>query len=153
MNEHIYTLSNTEPYPLHLVSPDNKALYTISVPVKDEEIDDVIDKKRKLLYLMHSKGGCGLAANQIGDTRRYFMFNKTLVINPVITRMGESQEDGREGCLSFPGETSWVKRSRIIEVEYMNDQRKIVKETLRGDKARIFQHEFDHINGVVIINK
>ena len=138
-------------FDMKLVGPEDPALYTKSELVTDEEIDNVIAVSYIFHGLMTLNGGCGLAANQIGDTRQYFLMNKELVINPIILKQSDKLENGREGCLSFPNQKAWIKRPRIITVEYTDGNKERVTKTLRGDKARVFMHEYDHLQGITIV--
>jgi peptide deformylase len=106
--------------------------------------------------MIHSKG-MGLAANQIGITKRFFaighesfdVFKKPAIIyNPVLVNADEEQELGQEGCLSFPGVWVQVNRSRVIMVRYQNNKGEFLLSRLEGLEARCFQHELDHLDGI-----
>jgi peptide deformylase len=106
--------------------------------------------------MIHSKG-IGLAANQIGITKRFFaighesfdVFKKPAIIyNPVLVNADEEQELGQEGCLSFPGVWVQVNRSRAVMVRYQNNKGEFLLSRLEGLEARCFQHELDHLDGI-----
>jgi peptide deformylase len=106
--------------------------------------------------MIHSKG-MGLAANQIGITKRFFaighesfdVFKKPAIIyNPLIVSADEEQELGQEGCLSFPGVWVQVNRSRAVMVRYQNNKGEFLLSRLEGLEARCFQHELDHLDGI-----
>jgi peptide deformylase len=106
--------------------------------------------------MIHSKG-MGLAANQIGITKRFFaighesfdVFKKPAIIyNPVLVNADEEQELGQEGCLSFPGVWVQVNRSRAVMVRYQNNKGEFLLSRLEGLEARCFQHELDHLDGI-----
>ena len=110
-----------------------------------------------LIHLMTHSQGMGLAANQIGITKRFFaighesfdVFQKPAIIyNPVLVSADEEQEVVQEGCLSFPGLLLQVSRPRTIMVRYQNNKGEFLMSRLTGMEARCFQHELDHINGV-----
>jgi peptide deformylase len=106
--------------------------------------------------MIHSRG-MGLAANQIGITKRFFaighesfdVFKKPAIIyNPVLVNADEEQELGQEGCLSFPGVWVQVSRPKIIMVRYQNNKGEFLLSRLEGLEARCFQHELDHLDGI-----
>jgi peptide deformylase len=106
--------------------------------------------------MIHSKG-MGLAANQIGITKRFFaighesfdVFKKPAIIyNPVLVNADEEQELEQEGCLSFPGVWVQVNRSRAVMVRYQNNKGEFLLSRLEGLEARCFQHELDHLDGI-----
>ena len=110
-----------------------------------------------LIHLMTHSQGMGLAANQIGITKRFFaighesfdVFQKPAIIyNPVLVSADGEQEVIQEGCLSFPGLLLQVSRPRTIMVRYQNNKEEFLMSRLTGMEARCFQHELDHINGV-----
>jgi peptide deformylase len=101
--------------------------------------------------------GVGLAAPQVGQSLRLFIIrweNQELVlINPRIVFSSSNKIEAEEGCLSLPGLSVNVKRSDKIDIEAYNEQGIITRMTLEGWIARIFQHEFDHLNGILIIDR
>lgn len=110
-----------------------------------------------LIHLMTHSQGMGLAANQIGITKRFFaighesfdVFQKPAIIyNPVLVSADREQEVIQEGCLSFPGLLLQVSRPLTIMVRYQNNKGEFLMSRLTGMEARCFQHELDHINGV-----
>ena len=110
-----------------------------------------------LIHLMTHSQGMGLAANQIGITKRFFamghesfdLFQKPAIIyNPVLVSADEEQEVVQEGCLSFPGVLLQVSRPKMVLVRYQNNLGEFFMSRLAGMEARCFQHELDHINGI-----
>ena len=110
-----------------------------------------------LIHLMTHSQGMGLAANQIGITKRFFamghesfdVFQKPAIIyNPVLISADEEQEVVQEGCLSFPGVLLQVSRHKMVLVRYQNNLGEFLMSRLAGMEARCFQHELDHINGI-----
>ena len=110
-----------------------------------------------LIHLMIHSRGMGLAANQIGITKRFFaighesfdVFKKPAIIyNPVLVNADAEQELGQEGCLSFPGVWVQVNRSRAVMVRYQNNKGEFLLSRLEGLEARCFQHELDHLDGI-----
>jgi peptide deformylase len=115
-----------------------------------------------LIHLMTHSRGMGLAANQIGITKRFFaighesfdVFKKPAIIyNPVLVNANEEQELGQEGCLSFPGLLLQVSRFKTIMVRYQNNEGEFLLSRLEGLEARCFQHELDHLNGITFNKK
>ncbi|MCD6579390.1 peptide deformylase [bacterium] len=111
---------------------------------------------------MLEKDGIGLAAPQVGILKRFFAINipisedesiKKIVINPKILSSSKTKELYEEGCLSVPLIYALVERPISIKVSYMNEEMKEITEELDGLSARVFQHEFDHLNGILFINK
>lgn len=107
-----------------------------------------------MIDLMQKHEGIGLSANQVGiDARIFVMLRENgeiiTAINPEIT--GSSSEKSRytEGCLSFPGVALDILRPNSISVEFLDKNTNHVILNLDGMDARCFQHELDHLNGVV----
>jgi len=122
----------------------------------------VIDDKIKQLVLdmteiMHLNKGCGLAAPQVGVPFRIAVVDpgdKLLaLINPEITKFSKKTEVMEEGCLSLPEVELRVKRPIKIEVKAIDVKGKKVNFKTEGLLARIIQHEVDHLNGKLILDK
>jgi peptide deformylase len=114
----------------------------------------------RMLDLMHEAPGVGLAAPQVGLPIRLFVANATgeeeddmVFINPVITVDGKATEDMEEGCLSLPGINASIRRPKAVTIEAtdINGNRFIASSD--DLPARIWQHENDHLDGVLIIDK
>lgn len=133
---------------------------------KAKKISRVDASVRKLaqdmLDTMYASNGVGLAAPQVGVSKRMFVLDvagedearKPIVfINPEITS-GDGEMVGTEGCLSFPGVFFEVKRFSKVTVKYTNLSGKDVKLTADGNLlSRAIQHELDHLNGELFIDK
>jgi len=106
---------------------------------------------------MITKDGIGLAAPQIGVLKRIITIaykDKVLIlINPVLTKKSWLKEVEEEGCLSVPGVYGLVKRHRKLFVTAYNEQGKKVEFEAKGLLARIIQHEVDHLDGTLFIDK
>ena len=116
------------------------------------------DTKQLLLDMaetMSSASGIGLAAPQIGVSQRLITVNTGeklyLLVNPRIVKR-EDEELADEGCLSFPGMVATIKRSLLVKVKGLDEEGKRVEVEAEGLLARVFQHEIDHLNGVLIID-
>jgi peptide deformylase len=119
--------------------------------------DDIEQFENDMIKLMLENKGMGLAANQIGITKRFFAigsktfdkFKKSAIIwNPRLITQSEEKVIDEEGCLSFKGMWIKVERPKVIEVEY--ETTKGTKETTRLDnmESKCFQHEYDHLEGI-----
>lgn len=102
---------------------------------------------------MIDHNGLGLAANQIGYPYRVFAMRTapkiTIVFNPTIVHFSPETMVEEEGCLSFPGFVVKIKRSKLIKVRYAFPDGSVKNEVYKDMTARIFQHEYDHLNGVL----
>jgi peptide deformylase len=114
-----------------------------------------------MIETMQVYNGIGLAGNQINILLRIFVIDLSLIdeklspqayINPKIIS-SEGSELSEEGCLSIPSVNADVDRATKIKVEYQTLDGKLIKETLEGLHARVFQHELDHLNGVLFIDR
>lgn len=101
--------------------------------------------------------GVGLAAPQIGKNIRLAVINSKdgifCLINPKLTRRSWTSESAEEGCLSIPGVFGKVKRHKKISLTYYNQEGKKSKLTASGMMARVIQHEIDHLDGILFIDK
>ena len=101
--------------------------------------------------------GVGLSTTQIGRDERFFVakLQKEFhpYFNPQILNFSKKKEIYFEGCLSVPDYYGEVKRSMIVTVTYQDKTGKEFKKILKGPPAWIFQHEFDHINGILFVDR
>jgi len=148
-----------------LIIYDNKILRMKSLEVKkvDKEIKDIV---KDMYTIMKDNRGIGLAGVQIGELKRIIIIDlteveediiikpeKIILINPVILSTSEREDVAEEGCLSVPGKRGNVKRSFWIEIEGYTLDEKYYHKKLSGLAARVAQHEIDHLNGVLFIDK
>ena len=111
---------------------------------------------------MYYRGGVGLAAPQVGWNASLFIVNPydrsrhlteaRIFINPSVVGFGGTTV-GQEGCLSFPGIFASVARHKRVSVQYANTTRDGIEQEYSGFMARIIQHEFDHLNGILFIDR
>lgn len=128
---------------------------------KSTEVDKVDDDLRiildRMMKVMEKANGIGLAANQIGIDKRFFVLDvegrKLKIINPEILEFGDELIEFEEGCLSIPGVYRNVTRPEKIRVKYMDENNEVHEELLEGLISRAFQHELDHLDGVLFIDK
>lgn len=126
-------------------------------PYKFDE-HDPIKTEIEILDLMQKSKGVGLAANQVGLDASVFGMLKSngdriAVFNPIIRGASDETNLGVEGCLSFPALMLNVKRANSIAVSYQNKEGNTVNEELHGFDARVFQHEFDHLQGINFVDR
>ncbi|MCF7810301.1 peptide deformylase [bacterium] len=136
---------------------------------KVEAIDKVFKKlTQDMLETMHEATGIGLAAPQVGVSKMFFVVDWTqladdddpkrdegvvVYINPSIQKVDGDIEYLDEGCLSLPQVTAEVPRAHHVEFTYESFDGEEVSETLDGYPARVFLHEFDHLQGVLFIDR
>lgn len=113
----------------------------------------------RMFEVMYRSGGVGLAAPQVGLSLRLFVANPTLepddervYVNPELIANSGSQ-DGDEGCLSFPGVSCKVKRYNVTTIRAQDVEGAAFEETGEELLARIFQHEYDHLEGVLLVDR
>lgn len=139
-------------------------LRVISKPVAkiDKKILDIIQDLNDTLETQKEPEGVGLAAPQIGKNLRIFIFKNgqtpKVVINPEIISVSKvSKKKIRnsilEGCLSLPNYYGSVKRNFEIELKYQNVNGQTVIEKYEGLTAQIIQHEIDHLDGVLFVDR
>ncbi len=120
----------------------------------DENILQLIDD---MVETMYDAPGVGLAAPQIGVNKRIFVIDTDgklrKIINPVFIERSEEFEEGEEGCLSIPGIYKKVKRPKAVKIKYLNEKGEEVVEEAVGLYARALQHEADHLDGVLFVDK
>ncbi len=101
--------------------------------------------------------GVGIAAPQVGVGIRVAIINGRngpfAVLNPRVVRRSIRTSDDEEGCLSIPGVYGVVRRPRTVTVEYADVDGRNRKEKVSGLLARVFQHEIDHLNGILFIDR
>jgi peptide deformylase len=133
---------------------------TFGDPVLRQQAKDVqaiTDLHRKLIGdmfdTMRDAPGVGLAAPQVGVLERIFVYENEddsgVLINPRVTRRSNTTEEGEEGCLSLPGIAYQVERPVEVTVEALDENWNPVSIDAQELLARIFQHEIDHLDGVL----
>jgi len=150
--KHLYITDAERP----IVKIPTPVLRQSAVPVSK------VNKKTLLLLddmarIMRRANGVGLAAPQLGVLQRVILIapddmRPTGLINPKIVK-AEGEQIGQEGCLSIPGLYGDVKRAEYVEVEAIDRKGREVVFELEGMPARVVQHEIDHLDGVLFIDK
>ncbi len=111
-----------------------------------------------MLETMYNNNGIGLAAPQVGILQKIIVIDTkegelVKVINPEIITKSKEKDIREEGCLSIPGETGHVLRSKQVTVKGLNENGQEVTYEATGILARAFQHEIDHLQGILFIDK
>lgn len=144
-----------------ILMDDDPLLRTVSEPVT-EFGRPLLELVETMLLALMEKGGRGLAAIQIGEAKRVLIIRTAIdrragkadflvMVNPQMTRFLNRQAVEFEGCLSVPRE-KWgnVSRPAKCDVTWLGVDGQENSDTLTGETARIFQHELDHLNGVLM---
>lgn len=138
---------------------------------KCEEVKEITKEikvfGRNMVETMTESEGIGLAAPQVGELKRVIAVhpirdispearvetNPQIFINPKIIRKSKEAEINEEGCLSFPGLFLKIKRAKKVVVEALNQEGRRLQIKAEGLPARVFQHEIDHLDGILFIDK
>jgi len=135
-----------------LLSPEE---VSTNVPLPKCSADsDRVKLKEDLIETMKENFGLGLSANQVGVRERVFIMysdfnNKEIIVcfNPQIISYSQDETSEDEGCLTWPGLWLKVKRPDGIECQYEDEYGELQQKAMFGLEARIFQHEYDHMEG------
>ena len=150
---------------LRILKYPHPALRAENAEISSEELEDgsVVNIAKEMFLLMYAAKGVGLAAPQVGINKRLMVFNEsgdrqkwlteTVLVNPRIVEYGPTTDVMHEGCLSFPNMDGPVERSKWIKVEALSTKGKKIKKKFVGWEARVFQHEYDHLDGKVYIDR
>lgn len=128
---------------------------------KSEEIKEITLKIKELalamLEIMIKEKGIGLAASQIGELKRIIVIQTErgpkVFINPKIIKKSKETQIGEEGCLSLPELFLKIKRAKEVEIEFLNLRGEKIKIKTEGPPARVLQHEIDHLDGILFIDR
>jgi peptide deformylase len=131
--------------------------------MRANEIEDFDDDLRHLVermtQLMQDASGVGLAGTQVGTIQRVFVFQPTpedeprAIVNPVIVDRSDEVVSETEGCLSMQGVTIPVERPLRVTIEAKDETGKEIRLELEEHAARVAQHELDHLDGVLILDR
>ncbi|UXI03319.1 peptide deformylase [Photobacterium sp. TY1-4] len=145
----------------------NPLLRQLAAPLTPAQFKEHTALFRSLAQIMHEHQGVGIAAPQIGASVRAFivasnpnprypdapLMPPTLMLNPQLVWAGDTMVKDWEGCLSIPGMRARVSRHREIDVSYTTLAGETVQARLSDFVARIFQHELDHLDGIVFLDR
>jgi peptide deformylase len=128
---------------------------------KAEEVKEITEEIKKIAQDMietkRSSQGIGLAAPQVGILKRIIVLrtenHPQVLVNPEILEKSKEKEIMEEGCLSFPGLYLKIKRAKRVKVEALDEKGEKIKIQAEGLPARIFQHEIDHLDGILFIDR
>lgn len=143
---------------MEIIDSNSPVLRQIAVEVTDIKAQ-VTPHVAEMIKIMESKHGVGLAAPQIGESLRFFVYGGKwwnfgkphVVINPKVTWKSSDIRKDTEGCLSFPNMSKeGILRPESIRVEYFDLDNNLVKRLISSFEARIFLHENDHLDGILI---
>jgi peptide deformylase len=138
-------------------------LYRKAEPVKEFNTPELETLIADMYETMEALNGAGLAAPQIGVSQRVVILSveanprypdvelvpSTVLINPVLTPIGDEMEDGWEGCLSVPGLRGVVSRYQKLRYTGFDQHGNPIDRTVSGFHARVVQHECDHLDGIL----
>lgn len=141
-----------------------KEIHVIGDPVLRERAREVTAFDRalhklakRMIRIMHDAPGVGLAAPQIGVVQRLLVYDveedPRVLVNPVLDDFSEETEEGEEGCLSVPGLRMPVSRPVSVHVRAFDVDGEPLDFRAEGFEARVIQHEFDHLEGVLIVDR
>lgn len=159
--------SSPAPNSSPLITLGHPVLRQVAQPVdsvRDESVQQLIDQ---LLATVRTANGVGIAAPQLGYSLRILviasrpnlryphapLMEPTVLINPRLISASDEMELGWEGCLSVPGVRGQVPRHQTVEVEYCDRHGQPHRQVWEGFVARIFQHEADHLEGKVFLDR
>ena len=137
---------------------DDTVLHNVAEPFDFGKPEKNLHLAIKMLEFMKQSNGIGLAAPQLGIGCRLFVMQTKFGVgdvamfcfNPEIVNSGVTTATIEEGCLSFPGEQVKVTRPAFIEVKYHNHRGERLEAKLWGLPSIVYQHELDHLNGIVM---
>jgi peptide deformylase len=121
--------------------------------------DDLASLVERMEHLLRDANGVGLAATQVGVLRRVFLFlpdpeqEPLALVNPRLVESSDERESDDEGCLSLQGVVIPVERHERVTIEATDPEGKEIRLELEGLPARIAQHELDHLDGVLILDR
>ncbi|MEO0965244.1 MAG: peptide deformylase [Planctomycetota bacterium] len=148
-----------DPAQLTIVHHPDPVLHRQADPVAQID-DEVRGVAARMLELMHAAPGVGLAAPQVGLPWRLFVANPTgqpgddaVYINPELLEPSPATEASEEGCLSLPDVRGVITRPLGVTLKATDLRGQPVEKRVEGFEARVWQHEFDHLDGVLIIDR
>jgi peptide deformylase len=144
--------------PVSIISYPDPRLKKVSAPITAFDAD-LRELAQQMFALMRLEKGVGLAAPQVARNIRMFVMNATgnpeddrVYVNPELSE-AEGEEEGEEGCLSIPELRVKIFRSRKLRIVAKDLEGKSIEESAEGYVARIWQHETDHLNGILLTDR
>lgn len=152
-------MSGSDKYRLQIYPEDKERLlapcYTVDI-FRGINVSSLVGN---MIAIMTQNNGIGIAAPQIGASYRVIVMGgecgikRRVMIHPVLADISEEQSLGEEGCLSLPGVRANILRPDSCRVIYENEGGDCIEEMMTGLEARIVQHEVDHINSTLFIDR
>jgi peptide deformylase len=131
-------------------------LKTRASPVESFD-ESLVRLTQDLLATMRDNEGVGLAATQVGRLKRVFVAaiedNEYVIVNPILTDISETTETATEGCLSIPGIQVDVERPTAVTISGQDVSGRPLQIEASDLLARVLQHEVDHLDGVLILDR
>jgi peptide deformylase len=123
----------------------------------DKFDDELATLSRRMIAVMHDAPGVGLAATQLGVVQRVLVYDvddePVTLVNPKIVEVSRETETAEEGCLSLPGMNLQVERAVAVHVRARDVRGRRLDFEAEGLEARVIQHETDHLDGVLILER
>ena len=145
---------------LKIVKYPNPILAKKANLVSDKLTQSDLKLLRDMINTMYHEDGVGLAAPQVGISKKIIIVSpnaepseERVYINPEIIESSREEETDLEGCLSLPGISCEVRRTKKIKFQALDPNGVKVVQELEGFPARVMQHEIDHLNGVLIVDR
>ena len=142
---------------LKILTEPNPILRQKTVKVKDPLDKKIQELIFNMLETMYSANGVGLAAPQVGSSHRICVIEadgtQYVLINPQLTSKSKTKIISEEGCLSVPGEYFPIARHSEVQVRYIDEFGKPGKIKGQGLLARALQHELDHLDGILVLDR
>jgi peptide deformylase len=143
---------------LEILHDPDPRLRVMSQPVQEVTpwIQDLLDR---MLDVMYEQNGVGLAAPQVNHALRMVVMDvqdgsgPIKLINPDLSWVSPTTVRGQEGCLSVPGFAAHVTRPDVVKVRYVNEWGEAAEKELSELAAKCIQHEIDHLNGVLFVDR
>ncbi len=142
---------------MDIVTLGNEMLRQKAEPI--EEInEEIVQLANDMIASLNPKEGIGLAGPQVGVMKRIFIVHvegdePRVFINPSIIGTSQDEVFYEEGCLSIPGVWADIKRPSVIQVQAWNEKGKPFRVEAKGIMARVIQHEYDHLEGILFVDR
>ncbi|QCE35563.1 peptide deformylase [Acetobacteraceae bacterium] len=144
-----------------ILLPPHPILHKIAEEVSHKDMDFIKKILPSMFKTMYEAPGIGLAAPQVGISKRFYIMDLSredeepdpkILINPEIIEKSETLSSREEGCLSLPQQFAEITRPEKVKIRYQNIEGKWIEEEGDDLKAACFQHELDHLNGVLFVD-
>lgn len=139
----------------------SSVLRSATAILSSTDIEDLKEVLPEVLKVMYDKKGIGLAGPQIGISARFFVIDISeaqntpqVFVNPEITYQSDTLVEDHEGCLSFPGLHLRIDRPDTVSIKALNENgEEVIIDKATGLLARVLQHEYEHLEGLLFIEK